>query len=74
MSVKALFDSMPDAVRVEAIPKGLYFNWSMKGYGFGTLTLQAGEDGRLRADTECMSDETVLKILAQALREKVEVG
>jgi hypothetical protein len=59
-----------EAVVVEVIATGgLYVQWSRRGIGFGTLTLHA-ENGKLMADTECMSDEFILGVLAQALRER----
>lgn len=75
----------PDSVSVKAYvrhgarrrPEGergvLVIQWSRTGKGFGELTLTA-EGGRLVADTECMGDGFVLDILAQALRERKEIG
>ena len=46
--------------------------WSRPGYGFGEITLTA-KDGRFVVDSEGMSDEFVLDVIAQALRERREL-
>ena len=79
------FESMPDAVNVHSYVRHeadqkpedergvLVFRWSRKGVGFGEITFTT-RDGKLRADTECMSDKFVLEIIAQALLDREEVG
>lgn len=63
--------------KARTLPEGergvLVLQWSRPGVGFGEVTLFA-RDGRLVADTECMSDAFVLDVIGQALREREEVG
>jgi hypothetical protein len=69
-AIKAFFDSCEDRVRVDpvdpSIPNLLLIRWSLKGMGFGELTLLARPDG-LFLDSEAMSAETVKKILGMAV-------
>lgn len=48
----------------------IIFQWSRPGIGFGELIIRAGANGKLTADTEAMSDQFCLDVIAQALREK----
>ena len=45
----------------------IVINWSLTGFGFGELVLSyRKEESKWVADTECMSEETVTKILELA--------
>jgi hypothetical protein len=45
-----------------ALYRSVCIKWAMRGFGFGELTFWM-EDGKLHCDNECMSRETVKKIL-----------
>lgn len=46
----------------------LVIQWSRPGKGFGELTIRT-RGGKLAIDAECMHRDTVMDILAQAVRE-----
>ena len=60
MSVQELFDSMEDSC---AVVDTATFNWSLKGKGFGQLYFYTDEDGKTHCNNECMSNESIKKIL-----------
>jgi len=39
------------------------FEWGLKDFGFGQLYFYVGEDGKTHCHNECMSNESVKKIL-----------
>ncbi len=49
----------------------IVFQWSRPGIGFGEI-LFTTKEGKLLADVEAMSDEFVLDVVRQALRERKE--
>lgn len=52
-------------VHVTKYPTGFDFSWSARNFGWGHLTL-AFRDGKLRVDTECMSQDFVEALLVAA--------
>lgn len=70
----AAFSKGPNSVVVRGFDGGIEISWTRNGVGFGALTLAATADGRLRADTETMSDKFCLEVLKQALAERDESG
>lgn len=60
MSIQKFLDSCEDSVVVEGTAD---FRWSLKGKGFGQLYFFVGEDGKTHCYNECMSNESIKKIL-----------
>lgn len=69
----ALFEACPDSVAVQAgyRGKGLIFNWSRKGIGFGQLRIFM-KDGQFYVDNECMSPEFCADVIKQAIQESLD--
>ena len=44
---------------------GVTIKWDAPHVGFGELTIWGGSDGKLHADTECMSNEFVALVLSK---------
>lgn len=59
MSIKDFFNSCKDDCCVEG---NASFKWSLKGSGFGGLYFYQ-KNGKTHCDNECMSKETVRKIM-----------
>ena len=65
------FNKFPDAAEVEFFNNerfaGFDIAWTLKGIGFGHITYSYDKVDKVqRADTECMSEESVVKILKLA--------
>ena len=52
-------------VHIHANGKGFTVGWDSPKIGFGDLTIWLGEDGKIHADTECMSKEFVSLLLSK---------
>lgn len=59
--IRAYFDRMTD--RCAEANGSITLFWSAKGVGFGQYFIYTGEDERIHIDSECMSRESVKKIL-----------
>lgn len=47
----------------DIIWSNIYFNWSQQKCGFGQLSIEKNEEGKLICSNECMSREWVRKAL-----------
>lgn len=73
-SIDEIFNEFEDNAEVEVINNerfvGFNIAWSMKGFGFGHLTYSYDKvDGCQRANTECISEKRIEKILKMAAPE-----
>jgi len=60
MNPKALFENVESEANVIG---NSTISFSMKGFGFGQVVFYNDEDGNLRCDNECMSKDTIKKIM-----------
>ena len=61
-------DSVQDAIH------GIIVNWVCPYIGFGQLHIWAGEDEKLHADTERMSNEFVSAVFREPVKQMVREG
>lgn len=50
---------------------GIGIEWCCQNIGFGTLHVWPGRDGKLHADTECMSNEFVMAVFRELVKQIV---
>ena len=51
---------------------GINIAWSAKGVGFGEVNFSIKE-GKIEMDTECMSNEFIIALLAQAIPHLIKI-
>lgn len=59
--------------RVYEATYGIGIEWCCTNIGFGILRIWPGRDGKLHADTESMSDEFVLAVFREVIKQMVRV-
>ena len=52
----------------------LYFDWSMKGVGFGQFSVGMDRDGEIHCSSECMPVERCAQILRAAAERIIELA
>lgn len=60
MSLRKMFDQLEDGV---SLHKPFSLDWSLKGIGFGQFYFYEKE-GRIYCDNECMSKESIKRVLS----------
>lgn len=63
-----LFDSLENSVYPVRSQKGIRFEWSITGVGFGLLSLSVTRS-KAEIDTECMATDTCVSIMMKAIGE-----
>ena len=69
MSIQDFLDNCENKI---TIPQPIYFQFSVKGFGFGELYFHE-KDGIIKCENECMSKDRIKQILSQMVDECVLV-
>ena len=70
-------DRIPDANGIivhDFMAMDLYFDWSMKGVGFGQFSVGMDREGEIHCSSECMPVERCAQILRAAAERIIELA